>query len=229
MKKILTATIAAAALLGSLYAEDFKVDTYSANAPIYYSDKTTAFSSYDGYIATFWFAQDNNPANLAIMGAGVSMDYYAGEVYSMDAGERAEYKGFLDWNSIPADPLDMLSGKEALFSIRIFYAPDLVALFNLNPNDESSISLTAMLSGVALTPADWEARWEAALLDDSKEVGDFQYHMTPDGTTPLQLSELPNFKDKTYYMTGASIPEPSTWLLLGAGAAFTVIMRRRKK
>jgi len=226
MKKILTATIAAAALLGSLYAEDFKVDTYSANAPIYYSDKTTAFSSYDGYIATFWFAQDNNPANLTIVGAGVSMDYYAGIAYGMDAGDRAEYKGFLDWNSYPSDPLDMLSGKEALFSIRLFYAPDLVALYD--GNDQSYISLTAMLSGVALTPADWEARWDAAQSGD-KELGDFQYHMTPDGTTPLQLSELPNFKDKTYYMTGASIPEPSTWLLLGAGAAFTVIMRRRKK
>ena len=227
MKKILTATIAAAALLGTLSAEDFNVDTYSANAPIYYSDKTTAFSSYDGYIATFWFAADNNPANLAIVGAGVSMDYFAGEVYGLNAAERLEYKGFLDWSSSPTNPLNMPT-TEVTFAIRIFYAPDLVALYN--GNEESSISLTAQLPDLSfLTLADWEARWEAALLDDSKEVGDFQYRMTPNGTTPLQLSELPNFKDKTYYMSAASIPEPSTWLLLGAGAAFTVIMRRRKK
>jgi len=31
------------------------------------------------------------------------------------------------------------------------------------------------------------------------------------------------------YLTANPIPEPSTWLLLGAGAAFTVIMRRRRK
>jgi len=224
MKKILTATIAAAALLGSLYAEDFKADTYSANAPIYYSDTTTLFSSYDGYVATFWFSADNNPANLGIVGAGVSMDYFAGVAYGMDAGDRAEYKGFLDWNSVPSSPLAMPS-TEVVFSIRIFYAPDLVALYN--GNEESSISLTATLLGVPLTLADWESRWDAAQTGD-KEVGDFVYHMTPNGTTPINLSEIPGFGNKSYFM-GAPVPEPSTWLLLGAGAAFTVVMRRRKK
>ena len=33
----------------------------------------------------------------------------------------------------------------------------------------------------------------------------------------------------TLYLTANAIPEPSTWLLLGAGSAFVVIMRRRKK
>jgi len=31
------------------------------------------------------------------------------------------------------------------------------------------------------------------------------------------------------YLVGAPIPEPSTWLLLGAGAAFVAVFRRRKK
>ena len=225
MKKILTATIAAAALMGSLTAEDFKVDTYTADAPIYYSDKVTAFSSYDGFIATFWFAQDNDPANLTIVGAGVSMDYLAGMVYGLDETDREEYKGYIDWNSVPSNPLDMLSGKEALFSIRIFYAPDLVALYD--GNEESSISLTAQLPDLSyMSAAKFEAAWLAAQSGD-KEAGDFQYTMTPSGTTPKQLSELPDFRNKSYSMD--TVPEPSTWLLLGAGAAFTVIMRRRKK
>jgi len=227
MKKILTATFMAAALSGLLNASNFTVDTGGANAPIYYSDKSTLFSSYDGYIVTFWFSQDGDPSKLGVVGAGVSLDYMAGVGYGMDAGDRAEYKGYIDWNSSPYNPITMLSGIESLFSIRIFYAPDLVALYD--GNVEANISLTAQLPDLSfLAPADWETAWLAAQSGD-KEVGDFQYTMTPAGTTPKQLSELPDFRNKNYYMTAASIPEPSTWLLLGAGAAFTVIMRRRKK
>ena len=33
----------------------------------------------------------------------------------------------------------------------------------------------------------------------------------------------------TLYLTSNAIPEPSTWLLLGASASFVLVMRRRKK
>ena len=235
MKKILTATIAALAIAGSGIAQTekdsglFAIATMGliggANQTVmYHEDGTTAFSSASGYIATIWYGgTSSDPNDLVFYEATVFGDVIAAEIYGMGASSSMA-AGTLQWQSDVPSTLEVGDKETHYFSIRVFYAPTIVALWEAAPNEWGKITLTTQ---------DLAQMWEDALEGD-KNVGDFAYTVKTDDY------KFPGVADKTNnsLLSTATdgklvgyipVPEPSTWLLLGAGAAFTVIMRRRRK
>ena len=198
--------------------DPFSIGTvnYGIDVPILDS-AGNPISSLNGYIATFWFAQSGDPGDLVAVGAAITYDY-AYDYYSMDG---SEYIGGFDYNSTPAGVTMLTDGTIALWSIRVFQIEQGLLDSNYDGNFSSQLSLTT---------GEITAMWADAENGLMGEWGDFQYHMTPIGGAPVGIG-LTDFADLMpvdgYRLN--PIPEPSTWLLLGAGTAFMVIMRRRKK
>jgi len=220
MKKIAITILSAIALCGVVHAvpTTLAIDTMGPNIPIFLADDTTLVSTLEGgYIATYWYSATNDEADLVAIGAGVFGDAYA-LAMGLDATEALAWAGTLFWNSYPTNVINMNDGQEYLFSIRVFQAPSLAALYDGNEN-----------ASLHLGSSEIAGLWSAASTGGSSgQIGDFQYHMMPaPGGVPVTIGET-NFAGGSLHQVGAPVPEPSTWLLLGAGAAIVVIFRRRK-
>jgi len=245
MKKILTSIIAAAALCGAAQAapeQTYSVDTASMllvehpdTTLIYHADKTTPVSGYSGYIATYWFG-GNNPANLQLVGASVFADVTLKEVMLLP--EWADYAGTLMWEINP-DDVTTFNNQTNYFAIRIFYAPELAASFD--PLwDPKGVGEPNQWSKLDYDKEDLENAWATAWDNYENaltpyEIGDFRYTQGMDGLGNIMpISVNRSFLDGAdepgkYFLLPNPVPEPSTWLLLGAGAAFALILRRRRK
>jgi len=232
MKKILTSIIAALALCGAAIAQTkYHVNTTIDGAVMIVTDGTTPISSSNGWVATFWYGGTNpDPTALAYLGAGVTFDY-ALEANGM--GSLApDYAGGFDWWSV--DTLTLAAyPATSYFAMRIFQVDQLFIENNYNGNTLSQLTMDATEAATL---------WGAASASGADGI-EILYSMQADGTLPREIFEFTfvkfhdgkNYVDASNWLANpdalkvAPIPEPSTWLLLGAGAAFVVVMRRRRK
>jgi len=216
---------------------------------IYFSDKETLLTGGLNYVVTYWFYDEtanDGAGDFVPVGAGVVADMWVDD----PAGE-----GFIYWNSNPETVLDLQPNKDYTYAIRIFCDAEMISLFG-NPEIAGSDAAYGRIDmspdAIAKKWAEAEAAWYLGV----GEIGDFQFTMTStDAGAPGVLSTSSDWWERAslyggvvhgtpealaldpdghgrYYLKVHTIPdpipEPSTWLLLGAGAAFVIIFRRRK-
>jgi len=234
MKKILSIIAISATAWATAQAGPPDVDFTMMNFPgvfawqdyITLSDGTTKVNTLgDSYIAAYWWSPDDSPGSYKALGATVFSD---ANFLSDDwpAG------GALFFQSDMVLPYTT-NGQTGYIQMRIFqYNMVDTSLWS----DTDWTGFTDSLWVTDLSNATQQKNindlWAFAKTN-SEEIYEGKAMFTtdingvvPDGgfltwsKDPLQL-----YKNPTY----DPIPEPSTWLLLGAGAAFAVVMRRRKK
>jgi len=249
MKKIATIlTLALLTLVGQMQAADnpFNLNTFllagsADDTRFYHSDGSTLVGSYGGYIATIWYGGLSDlPEALKPYQAAVLGDMLVGEVYG-DPAEAANYAGTLQWASDPAT-ISVEPNTTYHFSLRIFYAPELVALFD--PMFDGRLN---EWSKIDITTGTIQTAWDKAYADwfsgaNNHEIGDFIYSVTTNsdgkvtGITEVDGSNTflaMAASDGQFYLSAPTfadpIPEPSTWLLLGVGAAFVAVVHNRRR
>ena len=241
MKRILSTLALVAAIATSYGQTSLSVITTPGtgtlnNLPPVLLDGSPVTSVGDGYVVSFWWSLDDSPGSYVALGA----------TYFNDASSNASMAlrmGGFNFASPAAIPHSS-DGETGYLAIRIFQfdlagelgledpatAADWRGYFGTTGLGASS--LTDTVTNDLITG--W---WEAAQTNSEYLYEDYAQYTTgedgriaPPGThtmwhfgwnepgTVINMTKNPDF-----------IPEPSTWLLLGAGAAFTVIMRRRKK
>jgi len=224
----------------------------------YYSDGDTLVSGFDfeqGYVATFWFGGLEGEGNWTLVGASVFADRLAVEVWGYEQVEEIEkLQGLLKWQSAPDNIGDIVKGETYEFCIRIFHSSELAGKFLPEYNYGDDIgTLDNNWSRIDVDPDSINKAWNLALSDWNNggdyEIGEFFYTMKADsgyipevwdsntsinGFPNIKAGEMGSVKDGKLILEASRIPdtnpvpEPSTWLLLGAGAAFVLIFRRRK-
>ena len=241
MKKwfhIISAVAVACALQARAALVEWEFDSADGDnlTKVYLSDQSTLISSGAGYVVSYWFfdaAANGGKGDYVPIGLGVTADVYA---------ETPKGLGMFVWNSTPDKmPWDLLTNTNYNYAIRIFQDFDLVGSYG-DPNVEDS---AASFGRIDLSPAAIAKAWADAQtawnMGVGGEIGDFEFTMksTPGGAPGVlssnsdwwQLADVvwtasPDGIGKYYLL--APVPEPSTWLLLGAGTAFIIIFRRRK-
>jgi len=233
----------ALAISGVSYASDartWEVDSGdSLNlTKVYFSDEQTLLSSSYNYVVTYWFF-DEAKGDFVAVGAGVTADLTFGS---------DDFQGNFYWDSQPNAVLNLQPNKEYHYAIRIFSDAEMISLFDTGAVNTPGSSawygrIDLSPDGIAAAWARAEAAWEMGV----GEIGDFEFTMTstPAGSPGVLSSDSdwwknahmsvddPNNPDghHKYFLKAHTVPvpEPSTWLLFGAGAAFLIISRRRKK
>jgi len=227
MKKILTTiTITVLMLCGAAHAQTtsgaFIFNTTSIpDFNIYNQDGETPISSYDGFIVTFWMTLDNDPDNLKMFGAAVTADYAYGEngwdsFFPPGFGE-----GGIDY--MANESISINTSGSTLFAVRIFRVDQALITSNFSLYDGSNASP----SYLGMDYSELEELWDST----TNNYLDIQY------SGAVQLGTTPSLENTTFADVWAEkhggqfvlIPEPSTWLMLGAGLAFIVVMRTRRK
>jgi len=201
--------------------------------------------SQDGYIASIWYGGTADaPMTLVPFQAMVLFDIVVEQVYGYPE-MAVDFAGLIQWQSDP-EKFDMSPNTEYTFALRIFHAQDLVNLFNpLWDYGDGSGLVDNEWSKIAASPELVQSAWDKALENwrtgaTDYEIGEFIYTATTnsDNQMPGVSEKFNTFAstatDGKLYLVqndyrGDPIPEPSTWLLLGAGMAFAFIMRRRKE
>jgi len=185
---------------------------------------TAANSLSDGYIATFWWSPDDSAGSYKALGATYFSDVDPASFSGLEGGFFYMSNALLDYDE---------DGQGGYISVKIF---------QYNAVDTSKWGAGDWINfcdSLQVTDLDNAAQqkaltdlWAAAQTDSPEYYegkGSFSTlanGFPPDGSSfmgwsePFKLNVNPNY---------TPVPEPSTWLLLGAGAAFVVVMRRRKK
>jgi len=239
MKKILSTEIAIAALaMGAAQAQNNASLSFInfGNALVSLADgtpvSTLGSGAEAGYVAMFWWSATSDPATfkpLAIDGFADYLwgdDQYAGVLYSeggpltvsIPVGTTASY------TAITVFRIDSLVGADSsdwddFFSL---YNGNEGAMMKLWDDATKSASGTSQVSDIVGD----ENLWFGTIVHnpiDGSLVNYLPWDFDPawdSGTIKLGKSPITNT---------LPVPEPSTWLLLAAGAAFSVVMRRRKK
>jgi len=240
MKKILILITAGAMALGALQEARADISTIRFNSAS--ADIAFVTSGYDllsttlggNYVVTFWYAETQTIVdgwNINLKPIGIT---------GFESG--GDLEGMFDlWGSNPAMPLDLVSGQPGFLGIRIFELGDMHA--KSFADDDAWWDYFEGLKGPGVVTSPTMAgmiedmfKYKAAFSEYGEWIGSF--NADSDGGVPGSNAiyyidfGLPGgvgsagtvMLDKI-----AGIPEPSTWLLLGAGAAFIVILRRRKK
>jgi len=230
MKKILT-TIAIATLACTTVQAQGWLETYNffdvedehstPRTPITLSGggavTTLGNSATSGYVAAYWWSSDG--VNYSAIGIGGFTDYELGFPSGLDG---TFY--FMSEQIMPTPGTGFLGLTVFRHDIGdgtwdAFFADLMVSSLTSDPNS-----------------AKIEALWDAAQSSTYGEIGDWwgaELVFDADGGfTPFDVfgtsKELGGFGWDGAQALRA-IPEPSTWLLLGAGAAFVVLLRRRRK
>ena len=182
-------------------------------------DDTTLVSSLSGgYIATFWWSPDDSAGSYVALGA----------TYFTDAHPVLSFfgPGYFEFVSNPILPYTT-DGEKGYAGIVIFKLDGWAGKVVDTDEPGSGFRVDSLTD---TTVSDW---WEAAKLTSPEIYEQFGMEFTTGtlGSTPNNVivdvfgwSGTVNLYSNPYL-----IPEPSTWLLLGAGSAFVVVMRRRKK
>ena len=205
--------------VGTSFAEGAQIQFDSMTPDITFHNKAgDLLSSYDGinYVASFWFGLTE--AAMKPIGFGDLVD------------------GTVCWFSDPKYPVEFDATNKGYLSIKIFVL-------------DSSYDSHFINEGIFDT---WSQGYKAADLSDpiiANLLG--MFNAKPDGsewgewTSVIYAKSsgsagdgIEQFMDSGAFKAGGeyhldkvagAVPEPSTWLLLGAGAAFIVILRRKKK
>jgi len=240
MKKILSTIIAIGALAaGTAQAQNNAGLSFInfGNALVSLADGTPVTTlgsgAEAGYVAMFWWSATDDPAAFKPLAVDGFCDYlwyddqYAGVFYSegpafmvpVPAGATETYV------AITVFRVDSLVGEDrsdwdGFFSL---YNGDAAAMMSLWDAATKNASGTSQVSDLLANGG----TWFGTVAHDSTDG-------TPTGYTPMDFASGDWVSGTvrlgtTPIANPLPVPEPSTWLLLGAGAAFTVIMRRRKK
>ena len=225
MKKVITIAIALLGLLATDQSQAASMTLDSAGRNVTFVDEEgNALLTSDGWVATFWYKQNLTDEYTAIGLAGfMDVSGWYADVPVWATPE--EYDGtffFASKNIITATP-----STEYYLSIRIV---------QLDADELSKLSFDYDAGGL------YSASFGDSIADRISDLwdafGDDANAFNNEGS-PLSASSTGatggNFMGSFGWANGTdvgivtAVPEPSTWLLLGAGSAFVVIMRRRKK
>jgi len=216
MKKLIAITIMGLLALSQGQASMMNLNSTARNIT-FVDEAGGALLTSDGWLVTFWWSQSGADGTWLATGLSGFLDYG-------DPGEWTDRDGqffFSSLHSFTGTPM-----VEAHLAIGIMQVPDSV-LNGLTFGDDAE-AIVVSTTGVGRDTI--ESLWST--------YGDEANWFTGSGNAASGGSIsganlLPDWfgfpRDGKVTVTGDVIPEPSTWLLLGAGAAFTVIMRRRKK
>ena len=190
-------------------------NTVSSMVNISFADKDgNAISSYGtggAYVATFWYS-GTSASSVELIGVADIMT-----------------NSKIDWYSYPDDPIDLVGTATGFLEVRIFQLSESFAVMNdfdtwLGKQNETTILSLYNSRAEGSQYGVWATTFQ---LGTGGTAGNGFEHFIY-STDPLNVEFS---KDGTVKLNGITdaIPEPSTWLLLGAGAAFIVILRRKKK
>jgi len=224
MKKIIAIAIMGLLALGQSQAASINFDSTGKNISFIDENTGDALLTSDGWLVSFWWKQ-NAGDNFTAIGLAGFLD--AGGWYSdvppwCDPGD---YDGMFFFGSE-----NMISAKDSTeyyISIRIMQV-DAATLSGLSFDyDAGALWSSAFGDSIADDIAEmWKDFGDAsnAFNNESKLESSSNGALSGD-----LMSAMGWTSNQKVPIKADAIPEPSTWLLLGAGAAFVVVMRRRKK
>ena len=234
MKKIIATIAACTVALATLEAQSdlLGINTYGHEIsfkfdPLGQKPGGTVNTLTDGYVASYWL-KSATMGDFALVGISGFGDCY-------DASWGGGFDDGLYWESKAIVPRP--SGTNTMyyeFELRIFKLDSVPALGGEYDNEVfSALSLSDSSGAYNAAYKLWEDAFNAWDAGGSAEYGVFQGGFTADiSGIPGHIGNWFGYggvAGHTLTLTANPIPEPSTWLLLGAGAAFVVIARRRKK
>jgi len=227
MKKILTSLAIATLACASAHASyltlfnfhDVMEDDDKPGATINLSGgggvTTLGSGATAGYVAAFWWSATGAEGSYSAYGIGGFSDYGLGLGSDFDGTFFYESGGF------PQPGTGFLG--VTVFRVNDLVGADVAAwdsFFDLNGNGASIAAL-----------------WDAAQTNPNGEVGDwwgakitfdeYGFFLPYDVFGASEANGGFGWGTDKQYLS--AVPEPSTWMLLGAGAAFVVLLRRRKK
>jgi len=237
MKKVIaTITTACVLAVSQGHAVTNLIFDTTADELIFFSDSSGNMVTTlpDGYVATFWWSQTGAEGSFTALGMAGFLD-----VSTWNAGKGNIYDGGFIFNSgviVPA-----AGGENCYVMMRIFQMPDIADYLLTHPylNDKGVLlndgsfggAVHAEISGLW---TDALALWESGVGGDIGEYVSDPIKATSAGGVAFYIVDSFtsygwDLGDTVYLKAPTLVPEPSTWLLLGAGAAFVVVMRRRTK
>ena len=181
-----------------------------------------------GYLAAFWWSPDDSAGSYSVIGISTFAD--------SSYGVGSELDGCFAFSSESLLPTPASGSATSYLGVTIFRYDAGVA------GGWDDTQWNAFVAGLTVTSLSGDANadkiegyWNAA-QSGAGQTGEWwggaisidQYG----GVAPDDIFNGPGgfgWNSTKQYLTANPIPEPSTWLLLGAGAAFAVVMRRRKK
>jgi len=227
MKKILSAiaiAIVGFGMASTAHAQaSVTFNSFPSSINVWFADSGgNTLTSYNGdnYVAAYWYSASEIPENFS------SPDWDWNSVTAIGIGDLSlDGKAYLT-TSPDYFPLTTPAGSTGYLGMTIFKLGDDLNFLDTNEFDAWAASYMCNQAGIRelleSMAADGEVgHWTTSYmaLDGGSAGGNaFNNFMSSNGGP---------FDANTGYSTSA-IPEPSTWLLLGAGVAFVVIMRRRK-
>jgi len=231
MKKTLTTIAIAAAALGmseTIHAQaTVTFNSFPSSINVWFTDSEgTTLSSYGGgnYVAAYWYSAVEIPETF-------TADWSWDLVTAIGIGDlSSDGKAYLT-TAPDYFPLTTPAGQTGYLGMTIFKLGEDLSFLNTNDFDAWAAGYMGNQAGIRelleSMAADGEVgHWATSYmaLDGGSAGGNaFSNFMSGNGGP---------FSQNTGYATSAAntdaIPEPSTWLLLGAGAAFVLVMRRRK-
>jgi len=225
MKKILTLIAVGILALGVSHAGDTKIEffnSYNMAHSINLADDQGLVSTLGGgYVVAYWLSATGGDDVTSYQSLGISgfLDLAHG---SAADGYFSYTTGMLDL--VPA------SGEATYYLGMTIFRVDDVSNWGEFFGDLNS-SLGSAATQTALTNM-WLAA-EAATSETHQTGQWWNAQVTFDNLGDRQPEDLFGvafgWNGQKQFLSAEPIPEPSTWLLLGAGAAFVMILRRRKK
>jgi len=218
MKKLIAITIMGLVALSQSQASQMSLNSGGSGVSFVLDGTTDLLMTSDGWLVSFWWKQNAGDEFKAV---GLSGFLDAGNPAWYDA---SDYGTFM-FQSSPTHPFTGDPNSPCHLSIRIFQV-DAAALAELSFDNNARALVTANVNNpLDANMQKIEELWNTFGLDDNRWDG---------SGTAVGGGNVSGVNLNTWFgiapgQVGVVVPEPSTWLLLGAGAAFTVVMRRRKK
>jgi len=240
MKKILTTMAMAAMACVGAHAQTYTAlevsNLFTYNSPVMLQEggavHTLGTEATSGYLIAFWWSADGSEGSYEAVGISTFADVLMG-------GTDADNAGYFYWASegIFPKPTPPATGVfEGFLGMTVFrYDAGVNAGWGVDEWSAFTAGLTVASLGdtsPGSSASKIEDLWSAA-QEGHRHVGewwDARYTVDNNGAFDVQdfVSDSRGFGwDGNQYLD--TIPEPSTWLMLGAGLAFVVVVRARRK
>ena len=207
--------------IGQSQAADLGIESWGTNVR-FVDQGGSALQTSDGWLVSIWWKQNETDAYTAIGLTGFLDDYASGWYNPPPMGSPGEFDGMIQFNS--TDTLPSVGSAEYFLSIRVFQV-DATTLSGLNFGYGGEVSVP-LWSDTAAQKAISDL-WDDFGRAENQWENVSTLTALPSGAMGGDIMAAMGWAPGTDVVV--AIPEPSTWLLLGAGAAFVVIMRRKKK
>ena len=192
----------------------------STSTNVTFVDETNnALLTSDGWLVTFWWSQTGADGTFRALGLSGFLD-------KGDPEEWPDNDGQFFFAST-SSPFSGTPFADCYIAIGVMQVPASVLSTLTFGDDAEALKATTIGDANGVKIENW---WTLYGDDDNWYQGNAN---SGSGGSIAGAAVLNNFfgwgNGTDVKITSNPVPEPSAWLLLGAGAAFAVVMRRRKK